>query len=428
MNPEGAAIAQPPPGRGRLATGALFLLVASVTYNLPLAILNAHGVAVGRGALIGVEAVLMGFGLLLALSGWRAEMTRWLLMIGVFFALAMVLSLFRQGFDPKSFRDTLMFAVFIMAGMLVSWTDIRRAFVGLHVAILLVMLIEVLLPAQYGAFVDPRSYFINSRGFSPEQLLGESNLFGAVRPDERYFLPWLGWNRASSLFLEPLSLGNYVSFAVLAIMLFWRDWTARMRLFMLVSSAVILVGCDGRFAGISCVLLLLLAPLLRRLPTSLAAFYLPAGVLVTRVFSAALAWNPIEDNFTGRLARGMKQLFKLDWYDLAGFSVPTPALADSGIAYLVMAQSLVGVVILQAFLYLQPGLRRPDQRFYVHATALTFALSILVSISMLSIKTAGFYWFLMGMMIVLPRQQDARRPLGSTGTMQFNTRRGDQPI
>lgn len=175
-------------------------------------------------------------------------------------------------------------------------------------------------------------------------------------------------------------------------------------------------------------MLLVLAPLLRRLPISLELLYLRAGVLLTRIFSDALAWNSIEDNLTGRLARGMKQLFKLDWYDLAGFSVPTSALADSGIAYLVTAQSLVGLAILQAFLYLQPDLQRSDQRFYVHGTALTFALSILVSISMLSVKAAGFYWFLMGMIIVLPPQQDARRSLGSTGMPRINKRPADQPI
>jgi hypothetical protein len=119
----------------------------------------------------------------------------------------------------------------------------------------------------------------------------------------------------------------------------------------------------------------------------------------------------------------MKQLFRLDWYDLSGFSVPTPALADSGISYLVMSQSLIGVVILQCFLYLQPGMRTPDQRLYLHATALTFALSILVSISMLSIKTAGFYWFVMGMMIVLPQQQDARRTAGPAGVDTVRNRR-----
>ena len=385
------------------------LLVMGVTYNFPLAILNARGVPIARNTVIGLEAVLMAAGLILALSHWRAEMTRWLLMIGAFFALSLILSQFRQTFDLKSFRDVLMFAVFIMNGMLVPWRDARRVIVGLHVAILLVMLIEVFFPMQYGAFVDPRAYFIATRGFTTEQLSGDSNLFGAVRPDERYLLPWLGWNRASSLFLEPLSLGNYVSFAVLAMLMFWRDWSFRMRLFMVLSTGVILVGCDGRFAGVSAIVLVLLAPLLRRLPAVSAIFYLPAAVLAGRIASRVLQWSPATDDFSGRVARGMKQLFKLDWYDLWGFSVPTPALADSGIAYLVMSQSLAGVVMLQMFLYLQPEMQRPEQRLYLHGTALTFALSIIVSISMLSIKTAGYYWFVMGMVMVLSAQVDARR-------------------
>jgi hypothetical protein len=93
-----------------------------------------------------------------------------------------------------------------------------------------------------------------------------------------------------------------------------------------------------------------------------------------------------------------------------GGSIPTQALADSGISYLVMSQSIAGVVMMQLFLYLQPGLERPEQRLVLHGTALTFALSILVSISMLSIKTAGFYWFLVGAVIVLPHYANARRP------------------
>ncbi len=393
---------------------AIVVLAAAISYNLPLAILNAHAFSVGRNVLIGVEAVLMASGLLLALANWRQEMTRWLLMIAVFALLSMVLSQFRQGFDPKSLRDTLMFAVFIMIGMLTPWADARRAIVAMHVAIVAIMLVEVGFPEFYGALVDTRSFFISSRGFTAEQL-GDSILFGSIRPDERYILPWLGWNRASSLFLEPLSLGNYASFAVLAMLMFWRDWSPRMRVFMGVSTLVILVGSDSRFAAISIVILVALAPLLQRLPAVLSIAWLPAGVLVARIISASAGWNPVNDTFTGRIARGMKQLFRLDWYDISGFSVPTPSLGDSGISYLVMSQSLLGVVILQVFLYLQPGMRSPEQRLYLHGTALTFALSILVSISMLSIKTAGFYWFLMGVIIVLAKRDEVRRMASPAG-------------
>ena len=412
-----AALIEPAPAAGKWhVRGAVALFVAAVSYNLPLSIINAHGIGIGRTALIGVEAILMACGLLLALTRWRPEMTRWLLMIGAFFLLSLALAQLRGGFDPKSFRDMLMFAVFVMVGMLVPQPTLRRTLVAMQCVILAVMLIEVTFPDQYGALVDPRSYFISSRGFTPEQLSGDSDLFGAVRPDERFFFPALGWNRASSIFLEPLSLGNYASFAMLAMLLYWRDWSWRLRGFMALSSAVILVGSDGRFAGASALILLLVAPLLQRLPAVLALAYLPLGIAVARVASIGLAWNPLNDDFPGRMARGMKQLFKLDWYDVLGFSVPTPALADSGIAYLVMSQSLVGVIMLQMFLYVQPELRRPDQKLVLHGTALTFALSILVSISMLSIKTAGFYWLLVGAVIAQPRTQDTRRSVEPAGS------------
>lgn len=400
-------------GSSRPASLAIALLCLAIGYNLPMALINAHVAPVGRGALIALETLIMAAGLGLALTRWRPDMTRWLLMIAAFFALSLLLALPRQGFDPKSFRDMLMFAVFIMVGMTIPLPRLRTALVGLHIVILVVMLIEVSFPDAYGAALNPRSYVMNTRGLTEDQtsLSGDTDLFGALRPDERYLLPQLGWIRASSIFLEPLSLGNYVAFAALAILLFWRDWGGRERLFMVASTLVILVGCDGRFAALSSIILIVLAPLLVRLPSMLAVMWLPLAVLAARIASLTLGWNPLEDTFTGRIARGMKHLFRMDWFDVLGGTVPTQALADSGISYLVMSQSLPGVIMMQLFLYLQPGLERWEQRLVLHGTALTFALSILVSISMLSIKTAGFYWVLVGAVLVLPRYADARQPL-----------------
>jgi len=407
-----AALAPLPAIDGWTTTAGIALLCAAVTYNFPMSIIIAHIVSVSRGMIIALEAVLMMAGLALALIQWRPAMTRWLLMIAAFLALSMLLTLLRQTFDPKSYRDMLMFAVFIMVGLTIPLPRLRRALVWLHVIILAVMLVEVIVPDRYGQLVNPRSYIVNTRGLSDEDTTrsGETDLFGAVRPDERYLLPQLGWNRASSIFLEPLSLGNYVGFIALAILLFWDDWRWRERLFMVASTLVILVGCDGRFAAVSAIAVIILAPVMRRLPAMLAIAYLPLAIAAAAIASTTLHWNPLEDTFTGRLARGMKHLLKMDWFDAAGGSIPTQALADSGISYLVMSQSVLGVVMMQMFLYLQPGLERPDQRLVLHGTALTFALSILVSISMLSIKTAGFYWILVGAVIALPQIANARRP------------------
>lgn len=396
---------------GWAVNAALALLCAAVAYNFPMALINAQVFAVSRGTIIAIETLLMAAGLLLAITRWQPGMTRWLMMIIVFFGLSLLLSLPRQSFDPKSFRDMLMFAVFIMVGMTIPLPRLRRTLVALQMVILAVMLVEVTVPEQYGALVNPRSYVVNTRGMSDEVITrsGETDLFGAVRPDERFLLPQLGWNRASSIFLEPLSLGNYVSFVTLAMLLFWGDWRWRERLFMVGSTLVILVGSDGRFAAVSAILLIVLAPLLRRLPSMLAIAWLPLAVIAGGIGSTALGWNPLEDNFTGRIARGLKHLFKMDWFEVLGGSIPTAALADSGVSYLVTAQSLIGVVMLQMFLYLQPGLERPEQRLVLHGTALNFTLSILVSISMLSIKTAGFYWILVGAVIALPQIAKTRQ-------------------
>jgi putative polymerase len=381
---------------------AYAVLTAALGYNLPLAIINNHVMAVGRNTLIGVEVVLIGFALVISLQRWRPDMTRWILMIATFSALSLVMTLFRMGFDPKSLRDTLMIAAFIMLGMTTPLDSARWFLVALQVAITVLMLFEVTFPASYAAIVGSTDYFINTRGFSAEQFYGDIDLFGITRPDERYLLPFTGWIRASSIFLEPLSMGNYSSIAALLMILFWSSWSTRIRILMVLTWALITVGSDGRFALTSSVLIVVLAPLMRRLPVPLAMAYLPAAVLGARVLSQALAWNPLQDTFPGRVARGMKQLFKLDFAGAWGTLVPTQALADSGIAYLVMGQSLLGVAALQLFLYLQPHLRDPRQRLVFHGNAILFTTSILISISMLSIKTAALMWFYAGVVLALP--------------------------
>lgn len=378
------------------STAALLLIVAAVAYNLPLAVINAHVIGLGRGAVIAVDALLIGAALLVAALRWRPEMTRWAAMVGCFVLLSLVLSLFRQAFDPKSLRDTMMIAAFIMLGLTVERRDARRLFVGLQIGIALVMLFEVSFPATYSELVGSTRYFIATRGFVSENFFGDLELFGTTRPDERYFLPQTGWIRASSIFLEPLSLGNYASFAMLAMILFWRDWRWPRRALMVAIWALVVVGSDGRFALTSSLVILFLTPLLRRLPAMLAFVYLPLAVIAGRGGALLLGWNPLEDTFPGRLARGMKQLFRLDTWELSGFTVPTAALADSGVAYFVVGQSLLGVLMFQAFVYLQPRLGHADQRLMLHGNAVLFAMSILISISMLSIKTAALLWFFAG--------------------------------
>jgi putative polymerase len=379
------------------AVGVILLL--ALGYNFLLALVNAHLHAVSAAHVMAFEGVLLAFALLLVAANWRAELTRWALMAAAVLALFLLLSLFRSMIAPKMLRDMMLVAIFIALGIVTPRDSARRTLLLIHCIIVAVALIELLWPEHYGAAVGTQSYLINTRGFDPDRFFDDSQLFNAVRPGDRFFLPALGWIRASSIFLEPLSLGNYCAVAVLFIYFFWRDYRPATRIFLVASWAFLLVASDGRFAGMISLLLLLGLPLFARLPAALAVLYLPMAVAAAEVFVWLSDTRPVEDTFGGRIARGMKRLNELTGWDLAGFSVPTPVLADSGIAYLVMAQSLAGVLLFQLFVYFNPMLKEARQRAMLHGVAFMYASSMLVSYSMLSIKTAALLWFAAGLVI-----------------------------
>ena len=406
----------PGPGQRIRARLAGVLVILGVSYNAPLAWINAHIVPVGRNVAIGADGALILAALLFALSQWRPAMTRWLLMIASFAVLLLGLSLVRGQLAPKDFRDVLLIATFAMLGLTMPWHGARRVFVALHALILGVMLFEMAMPAAYAALFEPASYFVNTRGFREEQFYG-ADLFNAVRPDERYILPQTGLLRASSLFLEPVTFGNYCAFAMLMIMAFWRDFSMRARIFMVLSWAAVLVGCDSRFAGASSLLLLALWPLLKRVPVMLATVYLPLVVAATAVISSALLFNPLEDTFTGRIARGMRYLDRLDPGGLAGFTLASQQLADAGVAYMIVEQSIFGVSLLLAFLFFQPHLNAVRQRLVLNGAALILTLNLLVSNSILSLKSGAPLWFMVGAAIAADGwsgvRSDRLSPVGS---------------
>jgi putative polymerase len=143
-----------------------------------------------------------------------------------------------------------------------------------------------------------------------------------------------------------------------------------------------------------------LTPLFYRLPVVVAFFYMPTIVTIAAIASKQFQFNPLQDTLPGRIARGIKHIEKMNIHELFGFGIATPQLADSGIAYVIMSQSILGLLALQSCLYfLTSNLQQPSQRLIMHGGALMMSLGLLVSNSMLSIKTAGLLWFFSGVML-----------------------------
>jgi putative polymerase len=380
---------------------ACAIIALAVTYNVPLAIINQHIYPLTAMHAIIAEAVLIFMALLIALLSWRSDMTRWLMLIAIMAAWFAIMSFGRGLFQPKDFRDILLVASFIMLGMTVPHKSAQRLFIIFHLIVAVVAIFELVAPSSFSDVFNAKNYYINTRGFHEEQFFVEdSGLFNAYRPDERYFFPGLNWLRASSIFLEPVGLGNYCTLATLMILVFWKDWSWPLRSFMVISWAFILVASDGRFAGLTSLLLLLLTPLFKRLPVAVSFLYMPILLTISSILSSQFHFNPFHDTFPGRIARGLKHIGRMDIHELLGFGVATPALADSGIAYIVTSQSVFGLLALQSCLYfLTSHMQHAKQRLMMHGGAIMMSSGLLISNSMLSIKTAGLLWFFTGVML-----------------------------
>jgi putative polymerase len=385
----------------RIAQGtfvASAIVLCGITYNWPLALVNAHLFSVSRGMVISVEALLIVSGLTYALLNWHKSMTRWLLMLVVMLAVFIFNTIWRKEFSPKDIRDVLIIVSFILVGMTLQARGIVRLFLILQAIVLTVTVWELSTPQEYARFTNAKQYFINTRGFEEKNFANaNSELFNAYRPQDREILPVLGWLRAASVFMEPVGLGNYCVVATLFLLLFWSHFTKLQKFLLVTSLCVILVASDGRFAALTSMLLIGLYPVLRRIPSLCTILIMPLLVGSSALMANLLDLNRLEDTLPGRIARSIYQLGNLDLKRVMGFGTATPALADSGITYLVVAQSLAGVVILMFFLFLRTGRNiSPERLFVLNGSALIFSLGLLVSNSVLSIKTGAFLWLIYG--------------------------------
>ena len=224
-----------------------------------------------------------------------------------------------------------------------------------------------------------------------------SDLFvSATRPGDRFF-SFVDFHRISSVLLEPVSLGNYVMIITAFLCANYKDMSLQNAGVHCPGQAIALVGCDGRLAAVSSVIVVFAAVASPMLPKRSALLYLPAAILCASILVVVAHPNPLEDNFLGRIAYGIELLTRYDVMEWFGNSdrLISPA-ADSGVAYTITTQSIVGLIAFWLFLVLNAKDQALAQIRYLHGLCIYLTLSMLVSYSMFSIKTAALLWFIHG--------------------------------
>lgn len=375
------------------------ILYAATLFNAVLALVNANVASLNSGTVIACEALLTVCALMLGIDGHQPDKTKWLLLAVFIVALDIVLGLGSGGFDPKFVRDVLIIPVFVLLGLSSRDGDLLRCLTVLQCIVLAVMLFEAVSPEVFGRVFNVMGYYINTRGFQAESFWnGDSDLFvSATRPGERFLFASLGIHRLSSVFLEPVSLGNYCVLSAMIVAVLWERLTVAQRLFFCITDAMILVGCDGRFATVSIAVLIALRVVAPTLPRYSHWLYLPGVLGLAGLWVSVFAISPLGDDFPSRTAGSIAVLSHITPAGLLGFMGPASyGVMDSGIAYLLYSQSLCGVALIWSAVALFMPQEHRLARAMAHLTGLYLTLNLLISYSVFSIKTAALLWFAYG--------------------------------
>ena len=403
-----------PPIRGRSLSSlaqpvAAGVLVAAVIFNAVLSWVNAHLFALTPSMVSATQGAIVISALTIGILQPPVLIARWIVVIWLLIVPVFLISAVRAQFEPKILGDILLIPAFILLGTRLNGQTLRQTVIGLQTLIVIVGVWELARPEQFGAFFKVLDYYVNTRGFDADAFWAGGDLFvSSQRPGSRMLLDGLGLHRGSSLFLEPVSLGNWAVVATLFTAAMWREFGATGRIFMIVSTLILLVICDGRLALSVILLFCLWLPLCRRIPDRLSVLYLPFLLVALSSANALGLLSATGDNFAGRLAIGYDALSNMRLEQLLGTAMNRGRFEDAGWADFVQAQSLFVSIGLWLFLSLTSFGSGAENRMAKHGIFLFIALCMPISNSLLSIKSAALMWVIYGFCHARGRSRMAR--------------------
>jgi putative polymerase len=376
----------------------LAILVGTVSFNPLLAMVNAHVRPLGAAPVAAAELALVAAAHAFALSRFRPEMRVWYALMAILVAFALYRGLGVEGFSVRYLRDVLIIPTFVLLGLAVSRQIAIRCYLAVHAVVCAVALFEVLSLDLYSSLFSVQSYYVNTRGVDIEQFTAEgSDLYvSAVRPEARFFA-FVDLHRVSSVFLEPVSLGNYAILSTVFLTAWRQDLRPALFVALAISTFLLMIASDGRLAFISAVIILAAAMMVRLLPRNSAVLYAPLTILAMFMATSWFGLRSGVDDFPGRIAYSVELLHQFRLADLLGLSDRLAASAvDTGFAYMIISQSIMGATVLWLFVVLGMPEHTLAQRRMKHGICLYLVLTMTVSFSFLTIKTAGLLWFAYG--------------------------------
>lgn len=383
------------------------IIVASVCYQLVLCFINSNIMPVNRALLGLTEALilLMCFPLLL-----RRLLPGVLMLGAASVALLCLVWLFNQQLNIKSVRDIAMPLCYFWLGCNISRPETAdRAFKLTIWVVLIIGVFELLFLESYTRWFDIFNYYINMGvvNTSGDTFVREDRLMSnGMRPEGigRTLLPQLiGPHRVSSVFLEPVSLGNFATIsAAWGLCRPVERW--REGVFFVVAALVMMVLCDSRFALMSVTALIAIRMLVSG-PLLYLCVLAPVAAVTLLMVIGYITPNEtgfiMSDDLHGRLAYSGWSLLKFDVPKLFGIG-HTKVYYDEGYAHILASLGLPLALLLWCSFWLLPVKDASALRFRA-MVSIYIALILCVSgTSFFALKTSGILWFLVGCSIQNP--------------------------
>jgi putative polymerase len=405
-------------GRARLACGIVFV---AVTFNMVLCFLNTHVLAIDVSYVIASETIILG---LAAVVSFRLLNTETLIVLLLFVAYVCAIWIMTETPNLRTVRTFLIPAVFFALGCTSAKPEEADRLLYLLLTLVLSMgLFELLFLDSFLKVFDVLSYYVSKGGVDDEQAqTAATNLYvSGLRVDDGHqSLGFLGLHRISSIFLEPVSAGNFT--AISFIWLWLRREKRPLNMLFLGICALLIVMSDNRFAAFSCVILVVTnaMPILR---LKIVIFAMPFVFALVLMFAGSI-YGPsyVDNSFLGRLViSGLElQSFDIsDWFGDFGTKVGLE-YADAGYAYVVNRFGIVGCVALWAC-FSASALRTEEAIRLKTLVAIYVCLSLSIGEALFSIKTSALLWFLYGASQMVPRKSHVASRSGERAQWEVRT-------
>jgi len=379
------------------AVYATALLLAVVMHHWVLCFLHGKGipVSVARVAMAEVLIYIACVPYLLARLSLRS-----LIAVFAVFGACGLLALFRGGyFDAKSARDLLIPMVFVWAGRAFGQKgrSLDRPLLVVAGVVVAIGLVQAVAADAYNRVFNTFNYYVNLGGISTAsaQVAGQAVTLNGMRPEGigRTLLPQLlGAQRVASVFLEPVSMGNFGAI-IYAWGLFRSDY--RYRWFLIAAALAMIILADARFGLGACIVMTVLSPFFRFIPRQI---WLVVPFLMLSVFAAfglITGANPGPDDLAGRFSSTSHLITSLPAGAVLGYEAYEKFTADSGFAYTLTQFAIWGFVGLWATFVMLPC--RDARGWQFHSMMIVYLLLILIiSNSFYSVKTAALMFFILG--------------------------------